>query len=246
VDFPDPELGKVVITTGGGPPAYNPDNGDINLHWWWSFGLYDDSPEMFLDNYIDKCSTQPDIMLCPSKKTEKEAQQAGFNTLRFPLGTYSFRPNSAERSGLGYAGNLSHKRPKKEERIVGPFIDEDEFEWVDYFAFPEELNLWYNTKLVTFGMHKEGQRTWGMVNNRVFETLASGTPFILESHPSVNKILGFDYPYQTNSREETIKMVKKVKNNRREVRKEFEEYSKIVRQKHDYKRRVDTLFDELM
>lgn len=241
----DPELGKVVITTGALSPAFRPDDGDINLYWWWSFGLFDDNPEQYLSQYLKTTAVEPDIILCPSERTEKEARQEGFETLRFPLGTYAFEPVGSERKGLGYAGSVGHKRSDKEEAVLGPFVSSDDFEQVSHFRFPEELNLWYNTKLATFGLHKEGQRRWGMVNNRVFETLASGTPLVLESHPSVEEVLGFEYPYQTSSREETVELVARIRENRESVLADFEDYSERVRRDHTYENRVRQLVDVL-
>lgn len=244
-DNPDPELGKVVITTGAFAPAYNPDDGDLHLYWWWSFGPYDETPGEYLRQYASATSVHPDVVLCPSERTEKEARQMGFETMRVPLGTYAFEPVGGERSGLGYAGSVGHKRSDKEEMVLGPFADSSAFEQVSHFRFPEELNLWYNTKLVTFGLHKEGQRRWGMVNNRVFETLASGTPFIMESHPSVEDVLGFEYPYQTSSRAETVELVEEIIENSETVLDEFQEFSEKVRRDHGYRNRVERIIDGL-
>lgn len=246
VENPDPELGDVVITTGAMSPAFNPDRGDVNLYWWWSFGQLDDSPEQYLDDYLDKVTVPPDIVLCPSERTEREAQQAGFDTLRFPLGTYSFEPRATpDRDGLGYAGSPNHKDDEKQARVIGPYADTPAFEWVTHFRFPEELNLWYNRKLATFGLHKEGQRRWGLVNNRVFETIASGTPFVLEAHPTVDDVLGFEYPYQTESRAETRDLVEEIREDPEGTLEEFREYSRRVREDHDYRRRVETLVEYL-
>jgi len=241
---PDPELGKVVITTGAYAPAFNPDeDADVHLYWWWSFGPYDDRPGQYLPNYLASTTVDPDVILCPSARTEREADQLGFETARVPLGTDAFEPVETDRSGLGFAGSVGHKRSEKEELVVGPFADSEAFEQVSHFRFPEELNLWYNTKLATFGLHKEGQRQWGMVNNRVFETLASGTPLVLESHPAVEDVLGFEYPYQTASREETIALVERIRDNRESVLAEFADFSERVRRDHGYDDRVERVVE---
>lgn len=242
----DPELDDIVISTGAMAPAYEPLQGDLNLFWWWSFGDLDDSPERFLDDYLDRVSVRPDIILCPSEKTEKEAQQAGFETIRFPLGTHAFEPLGFDRSGIGYAGTLGHKMSKKEEMMLGPYRNSPNFESVSHFRFPEELNCWYNTKKVTLGMHKEGQKSWGMVNNRVFETLASGTPLILKKHDNLSNVLGFEYAYQVSSGDELRDTMQELRQRSdQSIRSEFNDYSQKVREQHNYRRRVDRLFREI-
>jgi len=241
----DPELGDVVVSCGGYKAAYEPDPGDLNLFWWWSFGPKDDDPAAFLDYYLEEVSVRPDMICCLSEPCLDEARERGFEALHLPLGTQAFRPLGNERSGKGYAGSANHKGSEKERRLLGPHGDDADFEWVTEFVTPTQLNLWYNTRLVTFGLTKEGQRQWGMVNNRVFETLASGTPLVLESHPHVEEILGFDYPYQTSSRRETVALVEDIEANPAETLAEFAEYSETVRREHSYSRRAETLVDAL-
>lgn len=244
-EFGDPEFGDVVIAAGAMDPAFDPDPGDINLYWWWSFGRLDDEPDQYLNHYLKETAVEPDAILCPSERCLREAEQLGYDTLFLPLGTYAFEPLGFERRGLGYAGTKNHKQSEKEARVLGPFGDDEDFEWVSHFVFPEQLNQWYNRKLVTFGLHKEGQRQWGMVNNRVFETLASGTPFVLEAHPVVDDILGFDFPYQTDSRDKTVELVNEIRNSPRDTVAEFQEYSEHVRENHSYNDRVTKLFEFL-
>jgi hypothetical protein len=241
----DPELGEVIIATGGFGPAYHPDEGDINLYWWWSFGKYDDRPGEYLEQYLKKADVAPNVILCLSERCLNEAEKLGYETLYFPLGTQAFKPLEYQREGLGYAGSKSHKASEKERKLFGPYQERDDMEWVSHFIYPEQLNMWYNKKLVTFGMHKEGQRQYGMVNNRVFETLASGTPFVLEKHPTVDDVLGFDFPYQSSSSEETEALVKEIQSNPEDALEEFREYSKTVRKKHSYDTRVSQLIDYL-
>ncbi|GAB7013714.1 glycosyltransferase family protein [Halolamina salina] len=245
-DQGDPEQGDIVISTGATPPAYEPLQGDLNLLWWWSFGEFDGSPEQFLDDYLERVSVRPDIILCPSSKTEKEAQQAGFETIYFPLGTYAFEPLGFDRSGIGYAGTIGHKRSGKEEMMLGLYRGSSKFEAVSHFRFPEELNCWYNVKKVTIGMHKEGQKSWGMVNNRVFETLASGTPIILKEHNNLSNVLGFEYPYQITSQDELREMVQRFRQRSdQSIQSEFNDYSQKVMEEHSYRRRVNHLFREI-
>lgn len=241
----DPELGKVVISCGGYKATFEPDPGDVNLFWWWSYGPKDDSSEEFLDFYLDEVSVEPDAIFCLSEPCMQEASQRGFDTVYLPLGTQAFSPLGNERTGKGYAGSANHKGSAKERRVLGPFGGDDDFEWVSSFVTPTQLNLWYNTRLITFGLTKEGQRQNGMVNNRVFETLASGTPLVLEAHPYVEDVLGFEYPYQTSSRQETIDLVQEIEANPESTLETFAEYSKRVREEHKYTKRAETLVNAL-
>lgn len=243
--YGDPGLGNVVVSCGGYKAAYEPEQGDVNCFWWWSFGPYDDSPDEFLEFYLEEVSVEPDVILCLSERCEREAQQLGFDTVNLPLGTQSFRPLNCERAGLGYAGSERHKKTEQEKVVLGPYGNEDDFEWVSSFVTPTQLNLWYNTKLATFGLTKQGQREWGMVNNRVFETLASGTPLILESHPNVENVLGFEYPYQTSTRQETVDLVEHIRESPEETLAEYSTYSRKVKAEHSYTNRVKTLTNAL-
>lgn len=258
-EYGDPELGHVVIATGGYTPGFHPNEGDINIYWWWTFGDLESRPAKYLKHYIEQASVTPDIILCPSSRTLKQAGDLDCRTLYLPLGVQSFSPLGVRREGFGFAGSESYRDrtgtgvttdggaagQDKVDRVLGPFIGTPEFEWVSRFVWPEQLNMWYNQKLLTFGLHREGQRRWGIVNNRVFETLASGTPFVLEEHPEVDSVLGFEYPYQTSSRKETKDLVRQIRENPEETIEEFREYSERVREDHSYVKRVTTLFDEL-
>jgi glycosyltransferase involved in cell wall biosynthesis len=242
----DPELGDVVLTSGGYAPKLHQEAGDVHLYWWYSFGPMDDHPEQFFEEHVEpNLDAPPDVVLCASRRFQKEARQRGYDTLYFPIGTYGYEPLDLEREGLGYAGSRWHKSGEKIREMLGPFRDDPEFEWVSEFTLPEQLNLWYNTRLVTFGVTKGAQREWGTVNSRVFETLASGTPLILREHPTVEDILGFDYPYQVSSRAETLDAVDEILSDPEATLAEFSEFSSLVREDHSYVTRLETLFDYL-
>lgn len=245
-EYGDPELGDIVLTSGGYAPNLHQVDGDVNLYWWYSFGPLDDRPGQFLTDQVESnIDHPPDVVLCASDRFRREAEQCGYDTLHFPIGTYGYEPLELNREGMGYAGSKWHKSGEKIKEILGPFRDRADFDWVSKFRLPDELNLWYNTRLVTFGVTRGSQREWGTVNSRVFETLASGTPLVLRDHPTVEDILGFDYPYQVDSRTEAIDLVDTITSDPDDALADFSEFSQKVRNRHDYVTRLKTLFDYL-
>lgn len=245
-EYRDPKIGQIVLSYGGSKQALDAEEGDINLYWWWSFGKFDDTPDKWIDYYMENVKTKPDVILCPSHKTFCYAMRKGYRAVYLPLGVgEDFKPLGLERKGLGYAGTKGHKRDTQRERIIGDFMGRDDFEFVTDIKDPKELNEWYNSKLITFGMTKQGQSDWGIVNNRVFEALASGTPFVMHSHPWVEDVLGFEFPYQSKSKLKTKEIVGYIENDKESVLEQFAEYSNKVIDKHSYINRLEKLFNYL-
>lgn len=244
--FGDPELGTVTLVAGGLMPFEPFEAGDRTLFWWYSFGLLDDRPGQFLsESFRPNIAVEPDLMLCGSERIQREARQAGYSTLYFPIGTYGYAPLGLHREGIGYAGSKGHKDEAKVQNLIGPFLGRDDFEWVDDLASIAELNLWYNTKSITFGLTREGQRRWGVVNSRVFESLATATPLLLPEHPTLDEVLGFEYPYQVSEATDVEQMVESLVENRGETREEFAAYSDRIRAEHSYVNRLERLFETL-
>lgn len=242
----DPGLGTITFVSGGFGPFCDHRPGDYNVYWWYSFGPMDDSPSRFHEEVlVPNLQVDLDLVLCGSKRIQREADQLGYDTLYLPIGTYGFDSLEIDREGFGYAGSKGHKSEAKVQEIMGPYLGRDDFEWVSHYTMPEELNLWYNTRFLTFGLTKEGQRRWGVVNSRVFEVLASGTPFVIEDHPTLEDVLGFDYPYQAEDREDVEEMVEEMMADPEDTLAEFREFSRRVRSDHCYTGRLDRVFSAL-
>jgi hypothetical protein len=245
-DNGDPELGDIVLTNGGYAPKLTQDRGDHNLYWWYSFGPYDDRQSEFADEFLEpNLDVDPDLVLCGSERILAEAEAHGYDALSFPIGQYGFEPLGLDRSGLGYAGSEWHKSGEKIKDLLGRFRERPDFEWVSDLRTPDQLSLWYNTRLVTFGITKEGQRQWGVVNSRVFETLGTGTPLIIEAHPTLDDVLGFEYPYQVSSGDEAAAIVEEFTANPAETLAEFETYAQRIQRDHSYLRRIERLVEAL-
>jgi len=242
----DPDLGSITMVTGGFGPFCDYSPGDVNVYWWYSFGPMDSDPARFHDDVlVPNLQVDLDLVLCGSERIQREAEQLGYDTLYFPIGTHGFRSLDVERAGFGYAGSKGHKSSQKVQEIMGPYLSREDFEWVSHFTTPDELNLWYNTRYITFGLTKRGQRRWGVVNSRVFETLASATPFIIREHPTLDDVLGFQYPYQASNRTEVEGMVDQMMADPQGTLAEFREYARRVRANHDYTVRLERLFSAL-
>lgn len=242
----DPNLGPITIINGGYSHKFDFYPSDTNIYWWYSFGPMDDDPGRFYDEVlVSNLEIDIDLILCGSKRIQTEAEQLGYDTLYFPIGFHGFEPLGLDREGFGYAGSVGHKSDEKTEMLLGPFMNRPDFEWVTHLSTPEELNLWYNTRFITFGLTKAGQHQWGVVNSRVFESLGSGTPLIIREHPTLDDVLGFEYPYQATDSNDAREMVDQFTAKPSETLAEFEDYARTVRNNHDYTVRLEHLFSNL-
>lgn len=241
----DPGLGRLMFSVGIGPFAYHPWKGDLNLYWAWGGVMGDD----WLEDYLGKVDIQPDVFLCPSQIIQEHVEDRGHAAIYLPAGVGEvFKPLDLERNGLTYVGGRS-KSKEQIDAVTGPYLDSPDFEhhgaYGSQFKTIEELNHFYNEKQIAFGMKLEANDRWGIMSNRVTETIASGTPLVQYGYDAIDETLGFHYPYQTFSRKETVAMVDEILLNYEEHLEIINSYSKIIRKKHNYKVRLKTLFDAL-
>ena len=129
--------------------------------------------------------------------------------------------------------------------ILGPAIERG-LEWVSKdaasgFKSLPELNEWYNTKQIIFGMDWPENRELGVVTNRVYESIASGTPFIQYRLQTLSETLGFHYPYQSSTYEETDQLIEEILSDYDTVLEQFGIWSWIIRSRHSYRNRLEEI-----
>jgi hypothetical protein len=238
----DPELGKVVISFGSTVSAFYPIKGDYNIWWCWG------NKEDWIKEYFEKVKYPPDLVMCPSRDCVREVMETeNVYVMYAPTATGSvFHPLWLKREGLGYTGhpNKSHKQMKK---VIYPLISREDFEWrkTDWFIYLEDLNHWYNTKLVTFGMVSEINTQYNILTNRVFEVFASGTPLIYSKHKGFQEVFGIDYRYQTESAEQTLSLVDQILSNPEEALDYMDDLSMMTLETHNYMNRLSQLFETI-
>jgi len=239
-------LGKIMLSFGSTLSALHPYKGDFNV--WWSWG---DRPD-YVDFYLQNAVVKPSLCLALSRKAEKEMAEKNLHTLHLPLGVGAvFHPLNLERKGFGYAG-LDIKSEQQKTMMLKPFLNNPEFEWhgkgltnkiAGWFTL-EQLNEWYNRKLIVFGMINERSVEQEFLPNRVYETLASGTPLVFPRIPAF-KTFTFDYPYLSSSVEETVEIVKMIQACPEKHLKRLNEIAVVVQKNHNYEDKVRLLLKTL-
>jgi hypothetical protein len=81
------------------------------------------------------------------------------------------------------------------------------------------------------------QEEMGMVNNRVFEVLATDTPFLLHRHRELEKLLGFAYPWQASNAAEAKSLGDEALN-APYVLDFFRQAGASVREQHSWQKRI--------
>jgi len=236
-----------VISAGVCRTAFMPYRGEINCDWAGGGSTPDNQ---WLSRVLNNISVKPDVFLCASKKVLVEVEEAKYKGLYLPAGVGSiFKPLNLKREGIGYAG-LDSKTAEQKRIVLEPAMSLEGFEWIsnkqwNKFLTLSELNKWYNGKQILLGMVTLQNLNLNMMSNRVFESLASGTPFITYRHKAIDETLGFPYPYQTSTQTETAALIDEILNNFETTIKRFKGYSKQVLEKHHYTKRLATLFKYL-
>lgn len=239
----DPELGNIMLTVGTGISAYYPYKGDHNLAWIWGVNC-----EQFPEHMKNFEGVQPEIILSPYQDLRDKAEEMGYISRDFYSGVgRQFRPLFRERAGLGFAG-LDNKGEGQRHKVLQPAIDHGNFEWISDKPDVKKLNIdelneWYNSKQILFGMVAEDRANIKYVPTRLLETLGSGTPLIISRLIGVEESVGFQYPYQTDSYEETEKHIHHILDNFEDVKQECLGYSRYIREHHSYPIRVERLLN---
>ncbi len=239
----DPRLGRIVLSIGVNATSFFPYKGDLNL--WWAFGDH----KRIVEDHFERTTVKPDLLLCPSRIIQEIVKSHGLPSLYLPFGASDrFKPLNLQRKGLGYAGNPL-KPTEQYAILLDPFKDRADFEWSskhrdDPYLTLEQLNEFYNRKQIVFGMIGGHCQNLHLIPNRMYETLASGTPFITGRY-DLEDTFSFKYPYMTDSREETVGLVDEVLADYPRHLAVFAEYSRNVREKHSLDVRLKTLMEHL-
>lgn len=241
----DPHLGRVMWSLGYSPASMRPFKGDLNLVW--SYGVSPEGLSEALEGFVN---VRPDVILSPHKELREKAVELGMRSHHIHAGVGRFfKPLNIERTGVGFAG-LDNKGEDQKYVVLQPAIDRGLLDWrsrnkEDLWMTVEQLNNFYNSLMVTFGMVDKTRQHIDYMPSRIFETLASDTPIITQKLHDFRKAMGFDYPYQTTSYEETEEMMDYIIDNQEEVLKEISKYGAYVRKNHNYKKKLSELFEEL-
>jgi hypothetical protein len=240
----DPALGNIMVSLGLTATAFYPYKGDFNL--WWTWG---DRPD-WLKYYLNKTTVKPNLCLCPSKTVQKTIEENNLPSLYCPLGVGDrFQPLNLQRQGLGYSGSDA-KSTLQKNLILTPFLKRPDFEWrgksvTDEYFTLQKLNEWYNKKQIVFGMLNEHSYNLNILANRIYESYASGTPLIFPRHNGFEEVFGFPQPYAVDREGDAEKYVAGILADYEVVQAKFMEYGKITREKHNYRNRLETIFQRL-
>lgn len=241
----DPHLGRVMLSMGFNPSSLRPYKGDINLVW--AYGVNEDNLQEKI-NTFEKIT--PDVVLSPHKPIRDKAEELGMRGIYMMAGVGRFfEPLNLVRDRIGFAG-LDNKSNRERHIVLGPALERGDLMWIsrkpsDALLTLNELNVFYNTLKVTFGMIPEERQHIDYVPSRLFEVLATGTPLIIHKLHNFKKNIGFDYPYQTTSYEETESHMDYILNNQERVLEECVEYSDYIKEHHSYENGLRKLFKEL-
>ena len=241
LDMPDPQLGDIVVSFGSTKTALFPKMGDYNV--WWAWGDRTD----WINYYLDNVTVEPELCLCPSFEILKQIEESGLNGVYCPVAAgKEFHPLNLKRKGLGYAG-LDSKPFEQMNLILNPIKNRKDFTWQGQKSWVtlEELNVFYNQKQILFGMLNTFHPRLGCLPNRVFETLATDTPLIFPKHSGFKELFNKEYPWQTESREETVKLVNNILDDYEANSETAKLWGKLIRTEHTYKKRLETLFSTL-
>lgn len=238
-------LGRVVWSLGSNYSALNCYRGDYNIWWEWGCQTLQE-----VDQVLNQMNVPPDLVLSPHPKVVEHLEEKGYHVLWAPAAVdpETFYPLGQQREGLGYYG-LDTKPAGVKEQVLGPVLTRGDFQWtssrLEEMKPLDEVNEWLNSKLVVFGMIFPDREELGSCTLRVMECLASGTPLIISENWLIDKSLGFHYPYQTGSAEETEALIEEIMGDKEEVLNRMAEYSEYVRRMHTFTVRLETVFKEL-
>ncbi len=91
----------------------------------------------------------------------------------------------------------------------------------------KELHKYYSSAKIVLNDHREDMRTWGFINNRVYDVTATGTMLISDYMPEIEEIYGDSIPmYKTE--EELVSLIKYYLSNDKERQEKAKRAQKIT------------------
>ena len=103
------------------------------------------------------------------------------------------------------------------------------------------INKLYNSAKIVIGTTEDRQREAGMINNRVFESLACGSNFISEYYPELENSFG-KYIHYSKKKGDTKKVIKSILANNNS-RKNKTQISNYISDNHTYDHRVKQILE---
>lgn len=122
------------------------------------------------------------------------------------------------------------------------WIDEEYV--VDEYIDNKELGRLYSRSKAILNDHYEDMRTYGFINNRIFDALSCGLPIISDFHEELFKLFPEEILYYSN-KEELNDAIKQLLFSYPNIKRKVNKNAKVIKDKHSFQTRVETILQTL-